>query len=408
MFRAPARTIAMRFVSVSIGCGSVISATCGTPVSRRMAWTISVPSSPRTWNEDGLITSPIGIESSMRDFALIQLNPGKLLVGWGPFEHRSEPGPGRPAFYVNDYFLDDPRPWKVPRSWEMLEPAEAINRFGPVASPAVEWEPIDDASFQSLFRSAHSALERGHFVKIVPVLFENGSLVTGADPAACLIGSLPSLPPELWIYGYRFGEEGMIGATPETLFSSRGTRVESMAVAGTRGLDRVDELLSDPKERQEHDLVVRDIEDQLRDLGILETGRTGVIRLPHLAHLMTTVMLEARESLSFETIVDRLHPTAALGSWPRNDRATEWLRAADAGIERGTFGAPFGVVLEDGTALCLVAIRNVAWNGPLLRIGAGAGVLARSSFADERKELRRKREQVKSLFGLLAPREVGR
>ena len=344
----------------------------------------------------------------MRDFALIQLTPGKLLVGWGPFEHRSEPESGKPAFYVNDYFLDDPSPWKVPGSWEIVDPVQLVNRFGLCRPPAVEWDPIDDAAFQSLFRSAHSSLAQGDFVKIVPVLFENGTLTTGADPSTCLIRSLPSLPPELWIYGYRFGEEGMIGATPETLFSSKGTSVESMAVAGTRGLDRLEELLSDPKERQEHDLVVRDIEDQLRDLGTIETGPTRLIRLPHLAHLMTTVTLEARETLPFETIVRRLHPTAALGSWPRNDRARAWLRAADADIRRGTFGAPFGVVLEDGSALCLVAIRNVAWSGPLLRVGSGAGVLARSSLANERKELRRKREQVKSLFGLLAPREVGR
>lgn len=344
----------------------------------------------------------------MRDFALIQLTPETLLVGWGPFRVLSDPEPGSPAFYVNDYFLDDPAPWKVPASWEILRPAELALRLGSAEPPVIEWESIDDASFQSLFRSAHSALERGDFVKIVPVLFENAPLPQGVDPVPPLSAALPSLPPELWIYGYRLGDEGMIGATPETLFSSNGNIVETMAVAGTRGLDRVDELLSDPKEREEHGLVVRDIEDQLRDLGVVETGETGLLRLPHLAHLKTPVRLESREALEFEEIVRRLHPTAALGSWPRNPEASAWLRAADRGIDRGTFGAPFGVALEDGTALCLVAIRNVAWKGPQLRIGSGAGVLAGSSLANERKELRRKREQVKSLFGLLAPREVGR
>lgn len=200
----------------------------------------------------------------MRDFALIQLTPDSLLVGWGPFRVLSAREPGTPSFYINDYFLDDPAPWKVPQTWEILPTAELPSRFRSAEPPPLEWDPIDDASFQSLFRSAHSALERREFVKIVPVLFENAPLPPGLDPAAILAPSLPSLPRELWIYGYRLGEEGMIGATPETLFSSNGTIVETMAVAGTRGLDRVEELLTDPKEREEHDLVVRDLEDQPR------------------------------------------------------------------------------------------------------------------------------------------------
>lgn len=335
----------------------------------------------------------------MRDFALIQLTPGQLLVGWGPFEDRAEPEAGKPAFYINDYFLEGREPWKIPASWEVVGTAELLSRLELAEAGPVEWEPLDDASFQSLFWSAHSALKRGEFAKIVPVAFERGVL-SGGDPAALLVPALPALPPALWAYGYRRGQEGMVGATPETLFTLAPGVIETMAVAGTRGLDRLWELLEDPKEREEHQLVVGDIEQQLADLGRIDIGETEIVELPTLAHLKTHLTVHPSTAPSFEEIVRRLHPTAALGSWPRNDAAQRWLREADREVRRGTFGAPFGALLADGSAICIVAIRNVAWEGSALRIGSGAGVLAESTLESERKEFRRKREQVRALFRL--------
>ena len=69
-------------------------------------------------------------------------------------------------------------------------------------------------------------------------------------------------------------------------------------------------------------------------------------------------------------------------------------------MKRRTYGAPFGVEREDGRALALVAIRNVQWHHDQVRIGAGAGLLPESRMEREFDELRVKRDQVKSLFGL--------
>ncbi|HVR42149.1 MAG TPA: chorismate-binding protein [Thermoanaerobaculia bacterium] len=340
----------------------------------------------------------------MPDFALIQLAPGRFLLGWGPFRHLPSPDPLLPSFYLNDYFLDAETPWKIPDSWEIVERGELGSRLGGPQPPAIDWQPLDDVSFQSLFRSAHSALARGEFGKIVPIMFQTG-VVREGDPAAYLVERLAMLPPEMWAYAYRIGEEGMAGASPETLFTLGEGLVETMAVAGTRGLDRVRELADDPKEREEHELVVRDLEQQLRDLGRVEVSPTTVVELPTLAHLVTLVSVRPRSMPSFEEVVRRLHPTAALGSSPRNEAARQWLRNADRGIGRGTFGAPFGVLFEDRSAICLVAIRNVAWNGERVRIGSGAGVLVESTLENERKELKRKRDQVRALFGLAPERD---
>ncbi len=326
--------------------------------------------------------------------------PGRLLVGWGPLRRQSHPEPGRPSFYITDYFLDSEAPWAVPAEWEVMAAGDLAARLGPPDSLTVDWAPVEDASLQFLFRSAHSAVSGGTLRKVVPALFEEGRIRAG-DPARALLPRLPALPPSLSAYGYRIGSEGMIGATPEALFTMNGRRLETAAVAGTRGTSRRHELLSDPKERSEHDLVVRDIAAQLAPLGNVTTRETALLELPGLAHLVTPIASELREHVGFDRIVAQLHPTAALGVWPRSGAGTNWLREADRGVERGPFGAPFGAILEDGSAICLVAIRNVIWRGDRVRIGSGAGILAESTLASERKELKRKRDQVRALFGLV-------
>jgi menaquinone-specific isochorismate synthase len=104
--------------------------------------------------------------------------------------------------------------------------------------------------------------------------------------------------------------------------------------------------------------------------------------------------------MSFSEMVRRLHPTAALGVSPRSEAGERWLREADRGVKRRTFGAPFGLEREDRSALALVAIRNLEWSGDRVRVGSGAGMLQESRVELEWKELREKREQVKALFGV--------
>jgi len=196
----------------------------------------------------------------------------------------------------------------------------------------------------------------------------------------------------------------MIGATPEMLFETSGRGYRTMALAGTRAVDRASELLRDPKELREHRLVVEDIVRRVAPFGNVEIGALGVLELPSIAHLATSIRFEeiGAEKMSYPDIVRRLHPTAALGVSPRTEAGERWLREADRGIRRRTFGAPFGLERPDHRALALVAIRNVQWHADSVRIGSGAGLLPESRLQREFDELRDKREQVKSLFGLTA------
>lgn len=336
-----------------------------------------------------------------RDFAFVQTAPGRVFVGWGPFEQLPFRRPERPAFYVTDFFLDDPHPWRHPSEWEELSTEEFAERFASHEAPEIEWGGVERADFAKLFESAQESMARGDFTKIVPVLFESGRFAQRGEWWPFLLSRLPALPPGLWAYGYSYKTHGVIGATPEVLFQGEKRGYRTMALAGTRPVGRAEELLHDPKERREHRLVVDDITRRLAPFGNIEIGPLGLLRLPSIAHLITPIFFAesgGSEVMSFTEMVRRLHPTAALGVSPRTPAGERWLREADRGVKRRIFGAPFGIEREDRSALALVAIRNVQWEGDRVRVGSGAGLLAESDLDRELDELRQKRDQVKALF----------
>lgn len=341
------------------------------------------------------------------DFAFIQTAPGRLFVGWGPFEQLPFRRPGRPAFFITDFFLDEARPWWHPAVWEELSVDELAGAFE-MSTIDVEWEPIVADVVAELFESARAGFERGEYKKIVPVVFEAGRFRSDAAPWQHFIARLATLPPGVWAYGLSYGGRGIAGATPEILFQTHGRGYTTMALAGTRPLARAQELLREPKELREHRFVVDDISRRLSPFGNVEIGALGVMRLPGIAHLITPIFFieSGDERMTFADMVRRLHPTAALGVSPRTEAGERWLREADRLVGRRRFGAPFGLERDDRFALALVSIRNVEWEGKALRIGSGAGLLPESIAEQEIEELRQKREQVKALFGLRAAVEA--
>ncbi len=295
-----------------------------------------------------------------RDFAFIQTAPGRVFVGWGPFEQLPFRRPDRPAFFISDFFLGDPHPWRHPAAWEEIAIEELAAQFPEVPPPHIEWQPLTIEAFAPLFESARAAIDAGAFKKIVPVIFESGTSDREA-PWSWLLQRLANAPRFMTAYGFAYQHHALAGATPEMLFASDGRGYQTMALAGTRPVERSAELLRDPKELREHRMVVDDIVRRVAPFGNVEVEPIRVIELPSIAHLATPIRFEeiGADRMTFADIVRRLHPTAALGVWPRTEAGERWLREADRGVKRRTFGAPFGVEWEDHRGLALVAIRNL-------------------------------------------------
>ena len=316
------------------------------------------------------------------------------------------------SVYAPDFFLDTPDPWLVPEGPADLEWVHALTAAAvPVADtppPPLLWRQPSHPAFDRVFDDLQDRFQSGQLAKVVPVFFEQADYPQTNLPLAQWVSKLLHVPGTLTPYGRWTASEGVLGASPETLFSIQSGILRTMALAGTLAAPPAVEaaaaearFLADPKERREHALVIEGMAETLAPFGTVQVGETAVVKLPTLWHLQTPLEVSLSGTPSFEAVARALHPTPALGGLPRA-ASTDWLRRLDtqAGQQRGTFGAPFGAQLADGSAFCLIGVRSLQWAGQTLRIGAGCGIIRESVAEREWAEYQRKRDSVKRLLGL--------
>lgn len=327
--------------------------------------------------------------------ALARQANGKWLVLRGPLHGGAAPDVKQVSFFAPSFDFHSPTPWWVAESSEELSTDLLRSEFS--AEPFVireEREPSRE-EFQERHRAILAQIARGDFQKVVPAVLSHAH-VENLWPHA--LRFLLECDPRLIPYGFCDGKEGMIGATPEILFAKSGLHVRTQAVAGTAPIDGPS-LLQDPKERHEHELVIEDLVQVLSPFGAVEVSATGERPAGALKHLVTDISLNLARDMDFAELARRLHPSAALGGFPRRE-AAQWLAAQSEYKERGRFGAPFGWRFPNGDGVCLVAIRNIQWQGTEARIGSGCGVVVDSQFEKEWRELALKREAILRALGI--------
>ncbi len=337
----------------------------------------------------------------MDDFAFIKLAPGRYLCGIGPFEACTAPPPdGGTAFYRNRFDLSDSRPWQVPtRVFETDDLRVLLAENGATPLPEIAWSGLGDGGVREIFDEILGLIREGRLKKSVPVLTERGILHRG-EPAA-LVKAVNAAPESLWGYGFLEGGAGLVGATPEQLFTVRDGVLETMALAGTSPRHELVDFPDDPKEIREHELVADYLEELLAPFGRVEREPRTLLDLGSMIHFLTRLRVRLAEpSPDLDALVRVLHPTPALGACPRGEgalrRLFEYRRRL--GVPEH-FGAPFGAYHE-GFFQVLVAIRNLSWDGRDVFLPSGVGLVEGSRFDREWRELALKRNSVKSLLGV--------
>jgi len=285
------------------------------------------------------------------------------------------------AFYAPDFALRDSEPWLIGSACEFAD-------FAQIPLPPLNHkaEP-SSADFARTMEEILMRIETGEFEKVVPMVCEEFEF---ASELSREMFRAPVLAKQ-FAYGFEFAGEGLCGVTPEVLFSVENEQLTTMALAGTGPADGPS-LKEDQKEMHEHRLVIEHILSELKELGQPEAGETGEKIYGPLKHLHTPIRLKLSRPARFEELVARLHPTAALGGWPRGP-AVAWLEKQPFHQSRARFGAPFGFC-EGARMLCVVAIRNVQWWGRRLQVSSGCGVVGESQVLKEWKELELKRRAI--------------
>jgi len=210
---------------------------------------------------------------------------------------------------------------------------------------------------------------------------------------------------------WTFAVDGMLGATPELLVRSEKGLVTSRVLAGTirrTGDDDADLahaalLAHSSKDLEEHEYAVTSLSEALAPFcsstNVPETP--FVLHLPNVLHLATDVTgVLASDPLtghpSSLTLVDALHPTAAVAGTP-TDQACVLIERLE-GMDRGRYAAPVGWLGADGDGEWALALRSAevdAADPRRLRLFAGCGIVAASDPAAELAESEAKLEPMR-------------
>ncbi len=201
-------------------------------------------------------------------------------------------------------------------------------------------------------------------------------------------------------FAFRVGGRTFLGASPELLVARRGRRVESEALAGSTADPSPLALLSDPKQREEHAIVVRAIERTLAPLctTLSVPAHPEVRRHERVTHLCTPIAGRLAAPLSVTELAARLHPTPAVGGEP-TPAARAWI-ARHEGEPRGWYAGAVGVVEPEGDGVLAVALRGALVAGKRATVWAGAGIVAGSTPAAEYEETEMKARSALAALGL--------
>ena len=272
----------------------------------------------------------------------------------------------------------------------------------PVEVDAADWaDETSRSHYRHLVELALEAIDRGELVKAVPCR----SLRLERRPdVARLLATLRHTYPACATVGVSIGATSFVAATPERLVAVQGDRLHTAALAGSapRHADPAIDaalgqgLLTSPKERSEHAVVVDAIDHALRELGVVDRHPADptLLRLHGIQHLHTPIEAEMPQGIGLFDVVDGLHPTPAVAGHP-GGRSAE-LRSTHEDMDRGWFASPVGWLDSSGDGEFRVALRSALITDVDTTLYAGAGVVRGS---DPSRELLETDVKLGALLG---------
>jgi menaquinone-specific isochorismate synthase len=213
---------------------------------------------------------------------------------------------------------------------------------------------------------------------------------------------LRAAEPTCTVFAMPTPDGTFFGATPELLVARHDRRVTCHPLAGTvpRGTtaradaDAQGRLAGSDKERAEHRYVVDAVADVLRPVcdELDVPSEPSLVAFRSVAHLGTRIAGRLAEPPPTALqLLERLHPTPAVGGTPRA-AALEAIKAAEPD-DRGYWAGPVGWADARGDGEWVIGIRSALLSPDttspptaVLRLRAGAGIVAGSDPEAEAEE----------------------
>jgi len=226
------------------------------------------------------------------------------------------------------------------------------------------------------------------------------------DPVA-LTARIASATHDCFVFCFQFGQgNAFVGATPERLFRRTDDQLFSEVIAGTRprgassGQDQrlAYELLTSDKDQLEHDIVRKSIRQKLHKLvdHLDVDSHASVLRLAQKQHLCSEVQGTLKPGVDEGALLQRLHPTPAVGGYPTENALPEIARLEP--FNRGWYAAPIGWI-GSHDAEFVVGIRSAFVEPGKLSLYSGAGIVKGSDPDQEWDEVENKIRDFVEILG---------
>ncbi len=249
------------------------------------------------------------------------------------------------------------------------------------------------ADYMAAVEKGKEYIAAGDVFQVVPS--QRFSVPFGLPPFA-LYRSLRRLNPSPFLFHLQFGDFAVVGSSPEILVRVRDGTVTIRPLAGTRrrgatweedqALER--ELLSDPKERAEHLMLVdlgRNDVGRVAEVGTVQVTEQFVIeRFSHVMHISSNVEGKLRAGCDALDALMAGFPAGTLSGAPKV-RAMEIIEELEP-EQRGVYAGCIGYFSANGEMDTCIALRTAVVKDGVMYVQAGAGVVADSNPQAEHEE----------------------
>jgi len=251
----------------------------------------------------------------------------------------------------------------------------------------------DQPEFERMVRKVKRHIREGDVFQVV--LSQRWSVRTSIS-ALSVYRRLRRINPSPYMFLIKFGDDAVIGSSPEMLVRVEKGQIETRPIAGTRprGKDErhdeklIADLISDEKELAEHTMLV--------DLGRNDVGRVssaGSVQLKeqmsiekysHVIHIVSSVVGKLDRGISPIEGHFACFPAGTVSGAPKI-RAMEIIDKLEK-ERRGVYAGSIAYLDFWGNLDSCIAIRTVVKKADQYYIQAGAGIVADSKPAREFKE----------------------
>lgn len=227
-----------------------------------------------------------------------------------------------------------------------------------------------------------------------------------------LYEQLREVNPSPQMYYVKFGEQKLIGASPELLFRLRQGEMETFPLAGTtkRGTNAAEDtqyaraLLNDPKEIAEHNMIVdlhrNDIGRVARFGTVKVRSLMDIKRFSHVQHISSEIVGIIAEDHDMFSALASNFPAGTLTGAPK----IEAMKIIDdlESDGRGPYGGAVGHFSFNGDCTFAIPIRTVFANGENAYVQTCGGNVYDSNPEDEYEEIRRKFAGTKKVLDMFS------